>query len=89
MAYEFPVSPAVGDTYSKFAWNGAAWIVAAPEEAALEARVTELEEKASDIRNFEGPTGADGEPDDYNLLVVDKATGQVRAIPATDTIEPE
>ncbi len=89
MAYEFPTNPTVGDTYSKFAWNGAAWVLAVPEATDLESRVAELEEKATDIRNFVGPTGADGEPEDYNVLVIDKANGQVRAIPATDSIEPE
>ena len=88
MAYEFPINPTIGDTYSKFTWNGSAWAVAAVD-AGLETRVATLEEIASDIRNFTAPTGADGEPADYNVVVVDKSTGQVKTIPATDVIEPE
>lgn len=42
-----------------------------------------------DIRELTAPTGADGEPADYNLVVLDKATGTVKTIPAPDLIEVE
>ena len=87
MAYEFPASPEVGDTYSSFAWNGQAWIrtsgALAPD---LEGRLAALEAKAEDIRNMFGPTGADGTPADFNYVVIDKATGQVRSIDPDDYI---
>ncbi len=89
MAFEFPAAPSVGDTYSRFTWDGVAWNVTASESSDLELRLAALETKTEDIRNFTAPTGADGEPGDYNVLVVDKANGQVRAIPAPDFIEPE
>ena len=87
MAYEFPASPEVGDTYASFAWTGQAWIrtsgALAPD---LEGRLAALEEKAQDIRNMFGPTGADGTPADFNYVVIDKATGQVRSIDPDDYI---
>jgi hypothetical protein len=41
------------------------------------------------ITSLYGPTGADGLPADYNMVIVDKATGEVKTIPVFDTIEPE
>ena len=89
MAFEFPTNPSVGDTYSLFTWDGEAWNRTTAESSDLEARLAALETQSSDIRNFTGPTGADGEPSDYNLLVIDKENGQVRSIPAPDLIEVE
>ena len=90
MAYEFPASPEVGDTYSSFAWTGQAWIrtsgALAPD---LEGRLAALEAKAEDIRNMFGPTGADGTPADFNYVVIDKATGQVRSIDPDEYIVVE
>ena len=81
MAYEFPASPEVGDTYSSFAWNGQAWNRTSASLAPdLEGRLATLEQKAADIRNMFGSTGADGTPADFNYVVIDKATGQVRTI---------
>ena len=81
MAYEFPASPQVGDTYSSFAWNGLAWVRTSASLAPdLEGRLAALETKAEDIRNLFAPTGADGTPADFNYVVVDKATGKVRTI---------
>lgn len=81
MAFEFPASPQVGDTYTSFTWSGQAWIrSSAPLAPNLEGRLAGLEAKAADIRNLLGSTGADPTPADFNYVVVDKATGQVRAI---------
>ena len=42
-----------------------------------------------DIRELTAPTGADGEPVDYNLVVLDKSNGSIKTIPAPDFIEVE
>ena len=90
MAYEFPASPEVGDTYSSFAWNGQAWTRTSASLAPdLEGRLAALEQKAADIRNMFGPTGADGTPADFNYVVIDKATGQVRSIDPDEYIVVE
>ena len=78
MAYEFPSSPSVGDTYSGFTWNGSAWV-----------RTSSGIGSGGLITELTGPTGADGEPADYNIVVVDKSSGQVKTIPAPDFIEVE
>ena len=41
------------------------------------------------ITSMFGPTGADGLPADYNYVVVDKATGEVKTIVPQDVIVPE
>ena len=90
MAFNFPSNPEAGDSYEQYQWNGFAWEVTPPglsQEAS--SRLLALEAKLEDIRNLESPTGADGEPSDYNLVVVDKATGQVRTIDPPDSIVPE
>ena len=90
MAYEFPASPEVGDTYTTFAWTGQAWVrTSAPLAPNLEGRLAALETKAEDIRNLFAPTGADGTPADFNYVVVDKATGQVRTITPDEYIVAE
>ena len=90
MPFNFPPAPANGELYEQYLWDGSTWKLKPselPAEAA--ARLSALEAKISDIRNLQGATGADGEPADYNLVVVDKATGQVRTIDSPDTIVPE
>ena len=91
MALEFPASPSVGDIYSRFTWDGEAWSLTPTDSdcSDLDERVTALEVLTSDITNLTGPTGADGEPSDYNVLVIDKSDGQVKAIPEPNYIEPE
>ena len=42
-----------------------------------------------DIRQLSAPTGADGEPADYNIVVLDKSTGTIKTIPSIDVIEVE
>ena len=84
MAFVFPESPSVGDTYQGYTWNGEAWKL-----PSFDSRVQALEDKVADIRNFTAPTGADGEPADYNVVVVDKATGQIRSIDPPDVVEVE
>lgn len=76
MAYQFPSNPTAGDTYDKFTWSGAAWTITP----------TGL---SGDITDLNGPTGADGVPSAYNLVVVDKDTGEVKVIPDYDYIQPE
>ena len=74
MAYQFPQDPTVGQVYGIFAWDGSAWV---------RRRTLRL------ITDLEGPTGADGTPAEYNIVVVDKSSGQVKTIPAPDYIEVE
>ena len=90
MAFNFPPSPNTGDVYQQYQWNGFAWELKPldlPGDAT--ARLQVLEAKLEDIRNLQSSTGADGEPADYNLVVIDKATGQVRTIDPPDSIAPE
>lgn len=89
MAFEFPANPSTGDTYSIFTWNGEAWTRTPSETSDLEPRVEALEVKTESITNFTGPTGADGEPTDYNILIIDKSSGEVKSIPAHDFVEVE
>ena len=89
MAFEFPANPSTGDTYSIFTWNGEAWTRTPSETSDLESRLAALETKTESITNFSAPTGADGEPADYNILIIDKSSGEVKTIPAPDFIEPE
>ena len=42
-----------------------------------------------DVRELTAPTGADGEPADYNIVVLDKSTGTIKTIPSIDVIEVE
>ena len=79
MAYEFPINPSVGDTYSDFTWNGSAWARTSTGGGTFDGLITDLM----------GPTGADGVPPNYNIVIVDKATGEVKTIPAFDYIEVE
>ena len=57
MAYEFPASPEVDDTYSSFAWNGQLDQNIGITSPDLEGRLAVREQKAADIRNMFGPTG--------------------------------
>ena len=82
MAYDFPATPEVGDTYDKFTWNGSAWRMTATSGhggTSFDGLITDLY----------GPTGADGVPAAYNLVIVDKETGEVKTIPDYDFIQPE
>lgn len=45
--------------------------------------------RGDDVRELTAPTGADGEPSDYNIVVIDKADGSIKTIPAIDVIEVE
>ena len=45
--------------------------------------------RGDNIQELASPTGADGEPADYNIVVIDKANGSVKTIPAPDFIEVE
>lgn len=101
MAFEFPSNPSVGDTYSIFTWNGDSWDRTPPAVTAetLATRLALLEEQiqsppqfvraGDDVRLLTAPTGADGEPADYNIVVVDKSNGSIKTIPAPDYIEVE
>lgn len=92
MAYQFPASPSVNDTYAQYRWDGSAWVVASTGggvDPALESRIAVLEAQAQSITNYNAPTGADGEPADYNIVIVDKSDGSIKTIPAPDYIEPE
>ncbi len=79
MAYQFPSNPSAGDTYANFRWNGSSWDRISTGGSSFDGMITDLE----------GPTGADGEPAAYNIVIVDKATGEVKTIPAFDYIEIE
>lgn len=102
MAFEFPVAPSVGDTYSRFTWDGVAWNITAgggPGLEVLTQRLALLEDtlnnppaplfEGDDVRLLTAPTGADGTPADYNYLVVDKVTGQIKTIDPGDFVEVE
>ena len=103
MAFQFPASPSVGDTYFRFTWDGAAWVTfggtsSNPDLSALLARISDLEVglqnpppvfEGADIRVLTAPTGADGTPSDFNYVVVDKATGEIKTINPGDFIEIE
>jgi hypothetical protein len=45
--------------------------------------------QGDNIQQLASPTGADGEPSDYNLVIIDKSNGSVKTIPAPDFIEVE
>lgn len=89
MAFQFPTNPSVGDTYAAYTWDGEAWNATPSESSDLEARIQALETKSASITNFSAPTGADGEPADYNIVIIDKSNGSVKTIPAPDFIEVE
>lgn len=75
MAFQFPVSPNVGDTYNKYTWNGHAWRYTAAGSVA-----------GTNINTFLGPTTADNVPDQYNVVVVDRANGMIRVISPPESI---
>ena len=103
MALQFPSNPSVGDTYSRFTWDGAAWVSfggATPnlELSSLLLRISNLELglqdpspvfEGDDIRVLTAPTGADGTPSDFNYVVVDKATGEIKTINPGEFVEIE